>query len=46
MKRCYVLILNYKKWQEALECTRSVLTSSYPDLRIIIIDNNSNIKVQ
>jgi len=41
MKRCYILILNYKKWQEALECTRSVLASSYPDLRIIIIDNNS-----
>jgi GT2 family glycosyltransferase len=41
MRRCYILILNYKRWEEALECVRSVFTSSYPDFKVILTDNHS-----
>lgn len=36
------VILNYKTYQEAIACAESILTSqSYPDIRIVIVDNGS-----
>jgi GT2 family glycosyltransferase len=41
MKVCYIVILNYKRWDETLGCIRSVFTSTYPAFRVIVIDNDS-----
>lgn len=36
------VILNYKAYQEAIACAESILASqSYPDIRIVIVDNGS-----
>jgi len=37
----YIIILNYKKWQDTLECLESVFRSSYKDYSVIVIDNDS-----
>lgn len=36
------VILNYKTYQEAIACAKSILTTqTYPDIRIVIVDNGS-----
>ena len=37
----YIVILNYKKWKDLVECLESVLHSSYKHYTIFVIDNNS-----
>jgi GT2 family glycosyltransferase len=37
----YIIILNYKKWQDTQECLESVFHSSYKDFSVIVIDNDS-----
>jgi GT2 family glycosyltransferase len=37
----YITILNYKKWEDTVECIHSVLNSTYTSFSIIVIDNNS-----
>src|SRR5437762_4494693 len=39
--KVYVVILNYKKWQDTIECLTSVFQSSYKNFSIIVIDNDS-----
>src|SRR5260221_3450116 len=39
--KVYVVILNYKNWQDTIECLASVFQSSYKNFSIIVIDNNS-----
>jgi GT2 family glycosyltransferase len=44
MKRCprvHVLLLNYERWQDTLECLESVFRLDYPDFRVIVCDNAS-----
>lgn len=41
MPPIYIIILNYKKWQDTLECLESVFHSSYKDFSVIVIDNDS-----
>ncbi len=41
MKPCYILVVNYKRWEEALECIRSVFASVYPNFKVILTDNHS-----
>ncbi|MCM5527512.1 glycosyltransferase family 2 protein [Parasegetibacter sp. NRK P23] len=41
MKHCYVIILNYKKYEDTAACIRALLSSDYPHYTAIIIDNNS-----
>ncbi len=41
MPLIYIIILNYKKWQDTLECLESVFHSSYKDFSVIVIDNDS-----
>ena len=41
MKQCYIIILNYKKWDETLDCIRSVFESDYTGFKVIAIDNDS-----
>jgi GT2 family glycosyltransferase len=42
VKPCYILVVNYKRWEEALECIRSVFVSDYPDFKVILTDNCSD----
>lgn len=41
MPRVYIIVLNYKKWQDTLECLESVFCSSYENFWVIVIDNDS-----
>lgn len=42
MNKVAVIVLNYKVRDQALQCINSVLKSTYPDLEIIVVDNNSD----
>ena len=39
--KVYIVILNYKKWQDTQECLTSLLHSSYKNFSTIVIDNDS-----
>ena len=41
-KKVAVLILNWNRWKDTLECLDSVFNISYPLYKIIIVDNNSS----
>jgi GT2 family glycosyltransferase len=40
--KVYVVILNYKTWQDTLECLESVYTCHYPNFEVVVVDNGSN----
>lgn len=40
-KKVSIVVLNYRNWQDTLECLESVLTIVEYDIRLIIVDNNS-----
>jgi hypothetical protein len=37
----YIIIVNYKRWQDTQECLESIFRSSYKDFSVIVIDNDS-----
>lgn len=37
----YIIILNYKTWEDTIECVESVLKLHYKNYKIVIIDNDS-----
>jgi GT2 family glycosyltransferase len=41
MDKIYIVILNYKKWEDTAQCLDSVLASDYPDFTVFIVDNFS-----
>ena len=41
MKKVSVVILNYKLKDQTIECIASVMKSTYQNLEIIVVDNNS-----
>ena len=41
MHPVFIIILNYKKWQDTMECLESVFQSSYKNFSVIVIDNDS-----
>ena len=41
MKQCYIIILNYKKWEDTFACIRSVFHSDYTAFTAIVVDNYS-----
>ncbi|OHD53693.1 MAG: hypothetical protein A2Y33_07165 [Spirochaetes bacterium GWF1_51_8] len=36
-----IIILNYKNWQDTLECLESLYRGDYPDFQVIVCDNDS-----
>ena len=40
-KTCYIVLLNYKKWADTIECLESILKSDYSSYKIIVCDNKS-----
>jgi GT2 family glycosyltransferase len=41
MNSAYIIIVNYKGWSDTIECLESVFRNSYPDYRVIVVDNAS-----
>ncbi|MEP6747750.1 MAG: glycosyltransferase family 2 protein [Bacteroidota bacterium] len=41
MPRVYVIILNYKNWEDASECLETLFRSHYDNFTAIVIDNDS-----
>lgn len=39
--RVYIIILNYKKWQDVRECLESVFRMNYDHFKVIVLDNDS-----
>ncbi len=39
--KVYIIILNYRRWQDSLECLLSVLQSTYINFSVFVIDNDS-----
>ena len=39
--RVYIIILNYRNWQDTLECLRSVFALRYTNFCVIVVDNDS-----
>lgn len=38
----YIVILNYRNYSDTIECVRSVEKISYPNFRVVIVDNGSD----
>ncbi|WP_242656389.1 glycosyltransferase [Desulfofundulus thermosubterraneus] len=41
MPSVFIIILNYNGWQDTVECLESVQRLTYPNYRIVVIDNGS-----
>jgi GT2 family glycosyltransferase len=39
--RVYIVILNYKKWQDVRDCLESVFRMDYDHFKVIVLDNGS-----
>jgi GT2 family glycosyltransferase len=37
----HIIILNWNNWRDTLDCVRSLASSSYRNIRIVIVDNGS-----
>jgi GT2 family glycosyltransferase len=40
-KLAYIILLNWNGWQDTIECVESCRKLTYPDFRILIVDNGS-----
>jgi len=40
-KRIYIILLNYKNWQDTIASAESILKSDYDNFRLVIVDNAS-----
>jgi hypothetical protein len=41
MPKVYIIVLNYKNWQDTVECLESLFKLDYKNYQIIVVDNNS-----
>ena len=41
MQKVFIVILNYKKWQDVVECLESVFRLDYENFSVVVIDNDS-----
>ncbi len=37
----YIVLLNYRKWEDCRDCLQSVLQSTYTNYTVFVVDNNS-----
>ena len=37
----FIIIVNYNGWKDTIECLESLQNVTYPNYRIIVVDNNS-----
>jgi hypothetical protein len=38
----YIILLNYNGWQDTIECLESLQNISYPNYKIVVVDNESD----
>ena len=41
MPKVYIVILNYKRWQDVMDCLNSVFRSVYKNFAVVVVDNDS-----
>jgi len=41
LPKVFIVILNYKNWQDTVDCLESVFRSTYKNFQVIVVDNNS-----
>jgi GT2 family glycosyltransferase len=41
MPEVYIIIVNYKNWQDTVECLESLFSLQYKNFKAIVVDNNS-----
>src|SRR5688572_30480658 len=41
MPKVYIIMLNYRRWEDSRECLASVLRSTYTNFSVFVIDNDS-----
>ena len=39
--RVAIVVLNYRNYRDTVECVRSLERMDYPDLEVVIVDNDS-----
>jgi GT2 family glycosyltransferase len=39
--KVYIILLNYNRWEDTIECLESVFKLNYGNFQVIIVDNNS-----
>src|SRR4030095_3058863 len=39
--KVYIVLLNYRKWEDCRDCLQSVLQSTYTNYAVFVVDNNS-----
>jgi GT2 family glycosyltransferase len=39
--KVFIIVLNWNKWKDTIECLESLLILDYPHYRIVVVDNNS-----
>ncbi|KNZ70049.1 N-acetylglucosaminyl-diphospho-decaprenol L-rhamnosyltransferase [Thermincola ferriacetica] len=42
MNKVYIIVLNWNGWQDTVECVESCQKLTYPNFRILIVDNGSS----
>ena len=40
--RVYIIILNWNGWKDTIECLESVFRNSYPNYKVVVVDNGSS----
>lgn len=40
--RVFVIVLNWNGWRDTIECLKSLRQSSYPNFRVVVVDNGSS----
>lgn len=43
MPKVYIIIVNYKGWEDTIECLESLLKLSYTNFQIVVIDNSPDL---
>jgi GT2 family glycosyltransferase len=43
-KKVYIVILNYKGWEDTIECLESVFKLSYDNYQVIVVDNSPTLQ--
>lgn len=41
MKHVYIILVNYKRWQDTMACLESLFKQAYPSFTVIVVDNDS-----
>lgn len=46
LPKVFIIILNWNNWPDTLECLKSLKKNDYPNYQIVVVDNNSDEKIE